>query len=186
MGGSCNIVGAFAEAAEATTSTWTKLGTDSSDTGKAELQVEFTMYDVVKIFGYVCSSGTTEQSVDVTLNETSGGSLYSMRGDYAANETSYQAQANWSPTFGNSIPARPVTFDITIWKQDANIVGNSQIVGEMVGGVNIDVAASPNICNTWSNSALLFDSTADIVSCEVAHGADNIIGHLQLLGLTYG
>ena len=108
-----------------------------------------------------------------------------MRGDYSSSETSFQAQANWSATFGNNTPQRPTLFQLVLYKKDANIVGDSQVTGIMLGAVNIDGGSSPPIVNTLASSGLLFDSSATIASLEVFHGSDNVIGNLQVNGMNY-
>ena len=170
--------------ATASSGIWSQLGTDSSDSGKAQLQVSFTMHDVLSVFFLGCSAGTTEDDIRIQLNDT-GGTAYSMRGDYSSSETSFQAQANWSATFGNNTPQRPTLFQLVLWKKDANIVGDSMVNGIMLGAVNIDGGSSPPIVNTLASSGLLFDSSATIASLEVFHGSDNVIGNLQVNGMNY-
>ena len=164
---------------------WTALGTDSSTSGKSSLSVAFTQTDIIKVYAYIASASTTSGDIIITLNADTS-SIYSMRGDYAANETSYQAQANWSATFGNSIPQRPVNLELTLFKQDSNIAGNGGLTGMMLGSANYDIAGASDIVNTWSNSGLLYDSTSAITSLEISHDSvDNILGNLQVNGMDY-
>ena len=166
-------------------STWEKIGTASSTSGASEITVDsFTQPDLLRIFFYGSSAGTTEDDIQFTINSSSAN--YSMRGDYSANETSFQNQNFWSATFGNSTPQRPIAVEMLLWKQDSNVVGNTQTVGMMLGSLNIDVDSSPDIVNTWANSGLLWDDTSAITGITVKHGSDNVIGNLQLLGCDYG
>ena len=164
---------------------WTQLGTDSSTSGASDLTVgSFTQMDILKVWFYGASAGTTSDDIQITVNSST--SNYSMRGDYTATETSFQNQSFWSATFGNSTPQRPIAVELTLWKSDANLVGNTQTVGMMLGSVNIDVASDPDLVNTWASSGLLWDDTAAITGITVKHGTDDIIGNLQVTGQDYG
>lgn len=165
--------------------TWDKLGHDSSTSGASDLTVGgFTQMDIMKVYFYGASASTTEDDIQFTINSSTAN--YSMRGDYAAGETSFQNQSFWSATFGNSTPQRPISVELTLWKSDANLVGNTQTVGMMLGSLNIDVGSTPDIVNTWANSGLLWDDSAAITGITVKHGTDDIIGNLEVIGMDYG
>ena len=180
------IQGAFAEAAAAASGTWSQLGTDSSSSGASELSVgSFTAKDIMEIYFYGSSAGTTESDIRVTLNDD--GASYSMRGLYSTSEVSFQNQAYWSATLGNNTAQRPINIKIIMWKQDSNIVDGGKVQGLLQSANSWTTSEQdPAGVNTYVASGILWDDTSAVTSVEVFHGSDNIIGNLQVNGMNYG
>lgn len=166
---------------------WTVLGHDSSASGASALTVSgFTATDVMQVYFYGCSAGTTEDDIRITLNSSSAN--YSMRGVYGSNtEKDWQDKGWWSATFGNTTPQRPFSIKILMWKQDANIIDGGKVQGS-IKAVNsyTDPEQSPAGINTIANGGILWNDTTAVTGVTIKHGSDNIIGNLQVNGFDYG
>jgi len=172
--------------APASSGTYSQLGTDSSTSGASALTVgSFTAKDVMEVYFYGCSAGTTEDDLQITLNSSTAN--YSMRGDYGSAETSFQNEAFWSATMGNNTPQRPFNIKIVMWKQDSNIVDGGKVQGLLWSASSWTAPeADPAGINTYVASGILWDDTSAVTGITVKHGSDNIIGNLQVNGMDYG